>query len=118
MGQVTITLNGRSYRLRCGQGEEHRLLQLAGYLSERIDAIREDVGQVGDDRLFVMAALTITDELWEVQDKLKEAEASLSLGKDEIGKIYRSDLAKSIAAATSHLEDLNERLSQFDAVAE
>ena len=40
MGQVSVTLNGRTYRLECGEGEETHLIALAEYLrlSCRYDA--------------------------------------------------------------------------------
>src|SRR5262245_25616575 len=67
MGQVTVTLNGRTYRLRCGDGEEPRLLELAEYVRQRIDALAAEFGQVGDERLLLMALLLITDELWDAR---------------------------------------------------
>lgn len=75
MGQVTVTLNGRTYRLRCGDGEETRLLQLAGHLEQRIDALAAEFGPVGDERLLLMAALLITDELWDMREQLERAGA-------------------------------------------
>lgn len=75
MGQVTVTLNGRTYRLRCGDGEETRLLQLAGHLERRIDGLAAEFGQVGDERLLLMAALLITDELWETRERLRHDDA-------------------------------------------
>lgn len=72
MGQVTVTLNGRTYRLRCGDGDEPRLLQLAAYLEQRIDALAAEFGQVGDERLLLLAAFLIADELWETREQLQQ----------------------------------------------
>ena len=68
MGQVTVTLNGRTYRLRCGDGEEPRLLALAEHVKGKVDQLVGEFGQVGDDRLMLMAALLVTDELFELLD--------------------------------------------------
>ena len=73
MGQVTVTLNGRTYRLGCGDGEEARLLELANHLRQRVDGLAADFGQVGDDRLLIMAALLITDELLDLRSRLAPA---------------------------------------------
>ena len=51
MGQVTVTVNGRTYRLRCGDGEEPRLIELATHVGNRIDGLAAEFGQVGDERL-------------------------------------------------------------------
>jgi cell division protein ZapA len=75
MGQVTVTLNGRTYRLRCGDGEEKRLAELAEHLGLRIDRLAMDFGQPGDERLLLMAALLATDELLDARARLKALEA-------------------------------------------
>ena len=59
MGQVTVTLNGRTYRLRCGDGEEPRLLELADHVRGKVDELTRQFGQIGDERLLVLAALLI-----------------------------------------------------------
>ena len=66
MGQVTVTLNGRAYRLECSEGEEAHLIELAEYLGSHVDEMRRKFGQVGDDRLILMASLVMGDELWEL----------------------------------------------------
>ncbi len=77
MGQVTVTINGRSYRLRCGDGEESRLAMLADNLSLRVDRLAMDFGQHGDERLLIMAALLATDELLDAKSRLQALEAAL-----------------------------------------
>jgi cell division protein ZapA len=70
MGQVTITLNGRGYRLSCGPGEEGRLRELADELNLRLERLAVDSGQHGDERLLVMVALLLTDELLELKARI------------------------------------------------
>ncbi len=68
MGQVAITVNGRSYRFDCGDGEEPRLQELAEYVKSRMETLSRENGNVGEERLLLMAALTIADELWDATD--------------------------------------------------
>lgn len=75
MGQVTVIVNGRTYRLACGDGEEARLFDLAEHVRQRIDDLSYEFGHAGDDRLLLMAALMITDELWEAKGRLAALEA-------------------------------------------
>lgn len=81
MGQVAVTLNGRTYRLRCGDGEEERLMQLATHVRGRLDSLTAEFGQAGDERLLLMAALLISDELFDARSRIdvleKELEAAL-----------------------------------------
>jgi len=76
MGQVAVNVNGRSYRFDCGDGEEARLQELAAYIKDRIDALTREYGQVGAERLMLMAALLITDELWDARAVLAEKAAA------------------------------------------
>lgn len=80
MGQVTVIVNGRSYRLACGDGEEQRLIDLAEHVRQRIDDLSYEFGHAGDDRLLLMVTLMLTDELWEAKARLTALEAQVSGG--------------------------------------
>jgi len=115
MGQVSVTLNGRTYRLECGEGEETHLIALAEYLGSHVDTMKRKFGQVGDDRLILMASLLVTDELWELRRQMQELKTSLAearrdrLVADESTKSVQADLAQRVSAVAERLEMLNER---------
>ncbi len=72
MGQIAVTLNSRTYRLTCDDGEESRLSKLAEFFRDQVEAVCDEVGQVGDDRIYVMAALKIIDRHFDLEEKLEE----------------------------------------------
>lgn len=115
MGEVSVTLNGRTYRLECGEGEETHLIALAEYLGSHVDTMKRKFGQVGDDRLILMASLLVTDELWELRRQMQELKASLAESRrdrsiaDESAKSLQADLAARVGAVADRLEMLNER---------
>jgi len=76
MARADIRLRGKDYALACAPGQEARLGALAASLDDRLDKIEAAVGQVGDQRLLLIAALALLDELEGVS---AEAEASLEL---------------------------------------
>ena len=80
MGQVSVTLNGRTYRLECGEGEEAHLIALSEYLGSHMETMKHKFGQVGDDRLILMASLMVTDELWEARRQLQELKGAMAVG--------------------------------------
>ena len=57
MGQLAITVNGRSYPIACEEGQEKHLAELGAYVDKRVKDLVASVGQVGDTRLLVMAGL-------------------------------------------------------------
>lgn len=70
MPQVSINVNGRTYRLSCRDGEEARLRELADHLNRKVERLVADFGQMAPERLLLMAALIIADELWEAREQL------------------------------------------------
>ena len=69
MGQVTVTLNGRTYRMRCADGEEERVHMLVDHVRDKLTALTDQFGKAGNERLLLMAAILITDELFELRDR-------------------------------------------------
>jgi cell division protein ZapA len=115
MGQVSVTLNGRTYRLECGEGEETHLIALAEYLGTHVETMKRKFGQVGDDRLILMASLLVADELWELRRQMQELKTAMAEVRrdrsvaDESAKSLQSDVAARIGAVAERLEMLNER---------
>jgi len=91
MSQINLNINGRDYLIACEDGEEKHLAFLAQYINQQVEGLVESVGQVGEARLLLMAALMIADELAETKeelDTLKEGNIKVASGNgDEIDKI-------------------------------
>jgi len=87
MGQVSVTLNGRTYRLRCEDGEEQRLFSLAEHVREKVDRLISEFGQIGDDRLLLMASLLVTDELFETRDRLAALDPKASFPDQRMQRV-------------------------------
>lgn len=110
MAEVTISLNGRSYRLECDDGEEEHLLALSDMVAKRLEAHKKQFGQVGDDRLLLMTALTIADELGETKQKLAKHE-EVRLSADEIVQSAEARMVDEISAAADRIEMLSAALT-------
>ena len=104
MGQVSVTLNGRTYRLQCGEGEEAHLIELAEYLGTHVDVVKRKFGQVGDDRLILMAALQVMDELWELRRQMQEIKTTMAEARRDrsgVAGANRRSRAKAISPRAS-----------------
>ncbi|MGA0563359.1 cell division protein ZapA [Ancylobacter sp. VNQ12] len=116
MAHVTVTIAGRAYRMACDDGQEEHLTRLGEEVDARIDQLRAAFGEIGDQRLSVMAAITIADELSEARRKIRaleqEAAADRS-GRDaavrRLGEV-ESELAGTVAGAAERLERLAREL--------
>jgi cell division protein ZapA len=77
MNHINVTINGRQYRMACEEGQEARLLKLAESLESRVESLRGKFGEIGDQRLTVMAALTVCDELLDAGARIRALEQEL-----------------------------------------
>ena len=114
MGQVSVSINNRQYRMACEDGQEEHLTRLAQELDRRIAKLRSDFGEIGDMRLTVMAALIVGDELSEQGQRLRRAEDELAALQD--ARMVASDRSKAtevaLAAAFNAAADRIERLAR------
>jgi cell division protein ZapA len=78
MAHVSVTINGRQYRMACEDGQENHLIWLSGDLDRRIGQLRAQFGEIGDMRLTMMAALTVADELVEAGKRLRRLEEEMA----------------------------------------
>ena len=63
MSAVNVQVNGRTYSIACNDGEEAHLQKLAAMVDAKLAGLVNLVGQIGDQRLMLMAAMLIADEL-------------------------------------------------------
>lgn len=100
MSHINVTINGRQYRMACEEGQEMRLLKLAESLEARVEQLRGKFGEIGDQRLTVMAALTACDELFDAHLRIRNLEQELSSLRDV--RVAAVDRAKQTQAAVAN----------------
>jgi cell division protein ZapA len=120
MGQVNVTISGKTFRMACDDGQEEHLAALGQRLSDTIEYLREQFGEIGDQRLTVMAAITMADQYAETERRvhqvegeiagLEEARAALAERQDAA----EADLARVIEVLAGRLEAVAARLSGSD----
>ncbi len=77
MSQVTVTIDGKAYRMACDEGQEAHLTELAGSFDRYVGHLKTQFGEIGDLRLTVMAGIMVMDELSEANRKLAEVQGEL-----------------------------------------
>lgn len=114
MAHVSVTINGRQFRMACDDGQEDHLLKLAAEVNGKVDQLKGSFGEIGDVRLTVMAAIMIADELAEIRRRLKASEAELAALREARALIAeRADARESaFAAALDHAAETIERVSR------
>ena len=118
MTQVSVTINGRQFRMACEDGQEGHLMSLARELDSRIGALRSKFGEIGDTRLTVMAAITVADELAEAAARIKRLEEEIAalqsaqVATSDRDKAAQAAIALALGAAAERVESITKRLNQ------
>jgi cell division protein ZapA len=118
MAQVSVSINGRQFRMACEDGQEGHLMNLARELDVRIERLRAKFGEIGDTRLTVMAALTIADELGEMGARIQRLEDELmavqeaQVAATDRNKIAQASVAAALTAAAERIESITKKFNQ------
>ncbi len=100
MAQINVNVNGRSYAVGCDDGQEEHVGYLAEYIDKRVQELVGTVGQVGEARLMLLAALLIADDLSELYDRIEALERQAEPG----------GVDAAVGALADRLETVAERL--------
>jgi cell division protein ZapA len=118
MSHVNVTINGRQYRMACEEGQENRLLRLAENLEARISGLRGKFGEIGDQRLTVMAALMVADELMDASQRIRGFEEEIAALRDvrvvaaERARVTQTAVANALNSASERIEKMTQVLNR------
>ena len=77
MAQVTVTIDGKAYRMACEEGQEQHLTDLATRFDNYVTHLKSQFGEIGDLRITVLASIMIMDELSELTRRVSSLESEL-----------------------------------------
>ena len=117
MPLVNVMVNNRAYTIACDDGEEPHLKELAAHVDEKAREVLASVGQVGDARMLLMAALLIADEHHDLAGKVTAGAEAVNASSSEKQSLHlraeqaESDAADVLEGAAKRLEDIAARLA-------
>lgn len=111
MAQVSVSIAGRVYRMACEDGQEPHLEELARGFDAKIGEMRVAFGEIGDQRLTVMAAIAIADDRSEAMRRIARLEADVAGLRESVANTQGAgeDVAQRVSRA---LEDAAVRIER------
>ena len=109
MAQVTVKINGYSYPVGCEDGQEDHLMAMASQVESRIDSIKALGSSSGEQRLLVLAALLMADELHDTRQETENLRALLA--KAGRGKA-EAESARKLSKLAARAEQIANGLDQ------
>ena len=134
MANVNIKFNGKEFLLSCDDGQEDHLEELSNHLNEKFEGLKNDLGNIGENKLLLITSIKIMDEYFETKKKIDEKKNELQNLKNkflEIKKIFyaynhedlKSEIDKTklnyekiLDEATSEIDKFIEKVNQDNSV--
>ena len=73
MANVNIKFNNKDYLLSCDDGQEQNLKELARHLDSKYSELKNDLGNIGENKLLLIAAIQMVDDYFDLFKKVKNA---------------------------------------------
>jgi len=84
MADVDININNRTYRISCKDGEEERISILASEINKEVSVLVDKIGQLGEARMILLAALILLDKVDENENRIEKVLGSTAEQLDKI----------------------------------
>ena len=77
MANVNIKFNGKEFLLSCDDGQEEHLEELLTHINEKFSNLKNDLGNIGENKLLLITSVQIMDEYFETKKKVEKKRTEL-----------------------------------------
>ena len=77
MANVNIKFNGKDFLLSCDDGQEEHLEELSLHLNKKFNRLKNNLGNIGENKLLLISSIKIMDEYFETKKKINEKKMEL-----------------------------------------
>ena len=118
MANVNIKFNGKEFLLSCDDGQEDHLEELSMHLNKKFENLKNDLGNIGENKLLLITSIKIMDEYFETKKKIDQKKNELKNLKEkflEIKKLvyaYKDDKEIEIKNLLNNHQDLKSEIDK------
>jgi len=77
MANVSIKFNGKEFLLSCDDGQEEHLEELLIQINQKFNQLKDDLGNLGENKLLLITAVKVMDEYHETKKKVEQKKEEL-----------------------------------------
>ena len=77
MANVSIKFNNKDFLLSCDDGQEEHLEELLIQINKRFNDLKNDLGNLGENKLLLITAVRVMDEYYETKKKVDQKKTEL-----------------------------------------
>ena len=114
MANVNIKFNNKDYLLSCDKGQEESLKTLASHLDSKYNELKQNLGNIGENKLLLIAAIQMVDDYFDLFKMVKNAKndfEKLSIKFKELRLLainYKGDKEREIGKLKDELDNFKE----------
>ena len=77
MANVSIKFNNKEFLLSCEDGQEEHLEELLIHINQKFNDLKNNLGNLGENKLLLITAVKIMDEYYETKKKMDQKKNEL-----------------------------------------
>ena len=87
MANVSINFNGKEFLLSCDDGQEEHLEELLTHINQKFSDLKNDLGNIGENKLLLITSVQIMDEYYETKKKVEQKKSELKNLSDKFKEL-------------------------------
>ena len=118
MANVNIVFNGKEFLLSCDDGQEEHLLELAEQLNNKFASLKNNLGNIGENKLLLITSIKVIDEYFETKKKVEKKKVELSDLSNKFKELrslvyqYKENKEKEIEILKQNQENIKEEIEK------
>ena len=87
MANVKIKFNGKEFLLSCEDGQEEHLEELLIQINKKFNNLKNDLGNLGENKLLLITAVKVMDEYYETKKKVEQKKEEIKNLSDKFREL-------------------------------
>jgi|TARA_B100000787_G_scaffold119165_1_gene89371 cell division protein ZapA len=112
MANISIKFNNKEFLLSCEDGQEEHLEELLIHINQKFNDLKNDLGNLGENKLLLITAVKIMDEYYETKKKIDQKKNELKNLSNKF-KELKSLVYDYRDKKESEIEELNKNHQNF-----
>ncbi|MDA9062912.1 cell division protein ZapA [Candidatus Pelagibacter sp.] len=118
MANVNIKFNGKDFLLSCDDGQEEHLEELLIHINQKFNDLKNDLGNIGENKLLLITSVQIMDEYFETKKKVDKKKTELKNLSDKFRELkslvydYRDKKEEEMKQLSQDHEDFKQEIEK------
>ena len=118
MANVNIKFNGKDFLLSCDDGQEEHLEELLTHINQKFSNLKNDLGNIGENKLLLITSVQILDEYFETKKKVEQKKTELRNLSDKFRELkslvydYRDKKEEEMKRLSQDHEDFKKEIEK------